>query len=96
MIEILSFLYLGNVFVTIGAYLPQIIKLRRIKTPAEDFSVLSWLLWSYSSTVGFLYAFLVIRDPILILVGITSLVCVVMVLCIVLYKNYKYRAVTTV
>lgn len=87
---ILSVLYLGNAFVTVLAYIPQIIKLKRVKGKPENFSLLSWLIWFYTASVSLIYATFVVKDLLLVLVGTMSLSCIITVILIILYKNHKY------
>jgi len=80
--------------ITVVAYAPQIVKLKRIKTSPKNFSVMSWVLWTYTSFIFLVYAAFVVRDLELIIVGSLSFAFVLLILSIVIYKNIKYKDVT--
>lgn len=87
--QAISFLYLFNAVITVFAYAPQIVKLRKIKARPKNFSLTSWFLWTYTSIISLLYATFVVRDVELIVVGSLSFAFVLAILAILLYKNIK-------
>ena len=91
MIYVLSVLYLANAVITIAAYLPQVICLERTKSKPKNFSLASWILWTYTSIITLLYAFLIVKDPILIIVSALNLTCIAIIVAIIFYKNIKYK-----
>lgn len=66
MIDLILYAYLAMSFITVGAYIPTIIKMK--STESTDSSVVGWLIWFSSSAIGVLYAGLVIDAlPLLVL-----------------------------
>lgn len=51
-------------FISLVAYLPQILKLLRSKTSSKDVSLQTWAVWSVDAMVSLFYAIFILQDMI--------------------------------
>ena len=86
---------LGNILLGIVAvcdmtsYLPQIIKIVKTKS-AEDISATSWIIWIISYIAYTLYATLVSKDKMLILITFLGLIfCLIILILTLKYQKKK-------
>lgn len=80
-----------------AAYLPQAMKLAKNTSACYDVSVVSWILWAYTSSITFLYTLYRLEtfDLMLVSINAINMVCISTIVCITLYKRWKYRTPRT-
>lgn len=90
LLETIIILYAVNSVVIALAYLPQIKKLVPVKEEPVNFSFLSWSMWTYTSLIASIYAFVIVGDLLLTVVTLTHLVFCFITWALIWYKNVKY------
>lgn len=86
--EILAFLYMTTGFIAVFSYITQMRSLLLDTTKSLSISKSSWLIWSYTSVVAFVYAVMAVGDaPLMLITGVNSLGCL-LVTSVVLYNQY--------
>lgn len=84
---IITFLYAGTGVIAIIGYIPTIKDLLRGK---ESANIHSYTVWTFTSSISFLYALLVISDLLLeIIVGLNLVFCAIILILSLRIKNSK-------
>lgn len=84
---IITFLYAGTGVIAIIGYIPTIKDLLRGK---ESANIHSYTVWTFASSISFLYALLVISDLLLeIIVGLNLVFCAIILILSLRIKNSK-------
>jgi|TARA_A100001015_G_C14498484_1_gene522051 hypothetical protein len=88
MTESLVFIYGISSAVAIAAYLPQIWKLITATGHSHAFSINAWALWCATSAVSFLYAAIIVGDPMLLAVTAAYFGGNSIMLALIVYNRY--------
>lgn len=84
----LTYLYGSTAIIAGAGYLPQIIKLIRTKDKSLSNSITTWMIWTFTSTVSFLYAIIILKDPPFILVALANMAGCSIIFILVIYNRY--------
>ena len=84
----LIMLYSLSGFFSLGAFMPQIIKLWKDKTRRERISIPAWSMWFANACVVTSYAWLINKDPLFCLTATLSFVGSFLSLALVVYNRH--------
>jgi len=83
-------LYTATGLIIAIGYIPQTLKLLRTKSTCHDISILTWVIWDYTTIISLLYSMFELNDPKLIAVNAVHTFFITLIIAITLYKRYKY------
>ncbi|WP_026960716.1 hypothetical protein [Aliagarivorans taiwanensis] len=89
--NLILFLYPFSWLVALASFTPQIIRLMRTKSAANDISLVSWSMFQCNAILGWSYTVLVVGDPMLMVTSSLVLTANVLMLGTLIYKRTKYR-----
>lgn len=89
-LNILISLYLILNTIRVFSYVPQIVAVAKDKSPALAISLITWGFWTSANMITGLYATFIVNDFKLALMNYGNTLGCGIVICIVIYKRYKY------
>ncbi|RKF20904.1 hypothetical protein DBZ36_02885 [Alginatibacterium sediminis] len=92
MLDMIQWLYPFSWLFALCSFSPQILRLVRTKSSAQDLSLPSWLMFLANACLGWSYAFFVVEDGMLIVSASLVAVANVCLVSVLIYKRMKYRS----
>lgn len=89
--SVITALYSMVGVVIVVNYIPQIVAIARDKTGAQAISFVAWIMWTLTSFITVLYAWVVVTDWLLTLVSFANFLGCASISILAIIQRYRYK-----